>query len=70
MEELKPLQIEHRGYTIAQDENGHVWLSKGDNGAHIHCDDILNKEELAAKVDEFIRIEKIFDEIFEEAEQE
>ncbi len=63
------MQIEHKGYTITQTENGHIWISKGDNGAHIHCNEILTKEELVAKADEFIQIEKIFDSLFEEDEQ-
>lgn len=60
------MQIEHKGYTITQNENGHIWISKGKNRSHINCDEILTKEELVAKADEFIQIEEIFDDLFEE----
>lgn len=59
------MQIEHKGYTITQNENGHIWISKGDNRTHINCDEILTKEELVATADEFIQIEEIFDSLFE-----
>lgn len=64
------MQIKNKGYTITQTENGHIWISKGDNGAHIHCNEILTKKELVEKVDEFIQIDKIFEELFEEADNE
>ena len=35
------MQIEHKGYTITQSENGHIWISNGENGMHIHCDAIF-----------------------------
>lgn len=60
------MQIEHKGYAITQSENGHIWISNGKKGMHINCDDILTKEELVATADEFIQIEKIFDDLFEE----
>lgn len=60
------MQIEHKGYTITQTENGHIWIGNGNNGAHISCDEILTEEELVAKADEFIQIDEIFDELFEE----
>lgn len=63
--------IKYKGYTITQsEENGHIWISKGDDRVHINCDEILTKDKLIAKADGFIKIEEIFEDLFNDEVQQ
>lgn len=50
-------KIEHRGYTVEQTSNNHIWIGKnGQMVCHAQCDKRLTDDELRGRVDALLKL--------------
>ena len=63
--------VQFKGYKLTQMSNGHIWVSKDNEFvSHINCDKIMTENELKEYAQEFVKLELVFDDLFNDESED